>query len=135
MKIQDCVKIMETVGWLVRKSSPDLILLVKMFNKRPIEIRLDRAENGKFHLTFPSYIFSSTISHFSPVESEYRFCRNKTLLMPLVRNLGRTGLWKFLNNPYIIKVNGGHPKADKKKLSEDLEDLYSFKVLERKTNG
>jgi len=67
--------------WLPEKSGNDEIRLSREVNGKVVTLRLIRSGKEKYHLVFPSYLFNSKISHFSPADEEYRFCRNKTVLI------------------------------------------------------
>jgi len=113
--------------WLVRENSTG-IQLVRNINGKPVMVNLRKEPgNKKYHLIFPSYIFQSSISHFSPSENEFRFCRNKKILISLVKILKKSAAWNLINNKDFIAINSANRKSNKDRIRKELEDLYALK--------
>jgi len=111
--------------WLPEKAGKDEIRLAREVNGKVVTLRLIRAGKEKYHLVFPSYLFNSKISHFSPADDEYRFCRNKTVLMSLLKMLRRSLLWNYISNRDFLVVNDHNEKSSKSKLRKELQEALS----------
>lgn len=111
--------------WLVREVSGG-IELVRNISGKAVTVTLRSNGHGQYDLVFPSYIFQSTISHFSPSRAEVRFCRNKQLLFSLIKVLKRSAAWKFISNKEFMVVNDQNPKSNKKDLKSQLKNLYNL---------
>lgn len=112
-------------SWLVRKVSGE-IRLARQFGKKAITVRLRRTANGLFELLFPSYLFSSGVSHFTSVVDEIRFCRNKQVLRSLVRFLQRVEMWDQIENQNFIQINEHNKRAKRNLLIRELEELIGM---------
>jgi hypothetical protein len=119
-------KLRKEKKWLVREVGRD-IELIRMLSGKPIVISLRRQTGKKkFQLEFPSYIFHSTISHFSPAVDEVRFCRNKALLKSLVKTLKRSAVWRMVDNQQFMVLNADNPRSDKRSVKKQLKELYDY---------
>lgn len=103
------------------------IVVVKKGVGSPVTVILSPEGKNKYELKFPTYIFVSRISHFSPKEEEHRYCRNKTVLISIIRDLKRAQIWPKIINRDFLKVNDLNRKASKKDREETLQGLLSIK--------
>jgi hypothetical protein len=97
--------------------------MTKEFHNRPITIRLEKRKADEYHLVFPSYVFISSISHFTSTEDEMRYCRNKVLLLNVLRTLKETGAWTYIVNKQFVKVNNYNENSNKEELQEMLKGI------------
>ena len=108
--------------WLLEKVSRDEIRLARTINGRPVTIRLLKI-GDKYRVVFPSYIFQSRISHFAPMEEELRNCRNRAILISLIKLLRRSAIWEYVINQDFMTVNRYNEKSNKRKLRKELREL------------
>ncbi len=111
--------------WLINEDQDGNVVMTKEFYGRPVKIRLVKIASKEYHLIFPSYIFRSKISHFTSVENEMRFCRNKVLLFQVLRTLKHTGASQYIQNKQWLKINGDNEDADKNELKEELHNFIT----------
>jgi len=116
--------------WLLDQVSQNEISLVKSMGGKVITIRLLRTGNNKYKVIFPSYIFHSQISHFAPKEDEHRNCRNKVLLMSLIKVLKRSLIWDYVDNQDFLTINDHNKKANKSKLQKELSLVIGKEISE-----
>jgi hypothetical protein len=109
--------------WLLEKASKDDISLVKSIGGRVVTIRLSRIDKDKYKVIFPSYIFTSKVSHFAPTENEYRNCRNRNIILSLVKLLKRTQIWNNIENKDFFTINEENEKSNKSQLRKELTEL------------
>lgn len=106
--------------WLVEEKAKRKIELTRTVGDRVVTVELTPGTTaGKVHLSFPSYLFQSKISHWAPTEEETRLTRNKNVLISLVKTLRRSAVWKFVENKDFIQVNPFF-KGKKAKIKEEL---------------
>jgi len=111
--------------WLVEKvSKKKEVKLNRLANGKVVSIRLVPSLNNKYRIIFPSYLFFSKISHFSPVDNEYRNCRNKAILKSLVKLLKRSSIWDYIENKDFLTINDHNKRSDKENLKKELKELY-----------
>lgn len=106
--------------WLVGEKVSK-IELTRTVSNRVVTVELTPGITaGKIHLSFPSYLFQSRISHFAPKGgSETRLTRNKGILSSLVKMLRHSAVWEFVENKDFIEVNPFF-KGKKVKIREEL---------------
>lgn len=105
--------------WLVGEKATK-IELSRTVGDRVVTVELTPGTvQGKVHLSFPSYLFQSKISHWSPTEDEIRLTRSKSILTSLVKTLRRSIVWDFVENKDFIKVNP-YFRGKKTKIKEEL---------------
>jgi len=109
--------------WLVRNIGSDIELVRTIYGRPTVVLLRNIPGSQKYSLEFPSYIFQSTISHFSPATDEIRLCRNKSLLISLIRMLHRTAIWNFIDNQDFMVINDHNPRSNKNKLRRQLNNL------------
>ena len=122
--LQDLMK--SRRGWVVCQRGQD-IQMVRNLSGRAVIINL-RKQKGrkKYILEFPSYIFESKISHWGPSQDEVRMCRNKNMMISLVRALKRTAAWNIIDNQHFLTINTSNPYSNKIEVRKQLKDLYNY---------
>lgn len=105
--------------WLVGEKATK-IELTRTVGDRVVTVELTPGTTaGKVHLSFPSYLFQSRISHWAPKEEEVRLTRNKSILTSLVKTLRRSAAWKVIENKDFVQVNP-YFRGKKVKIKEEL---------------
>ena len=112
--------------WIVRPRSAGNIELIKTCYGKPIFITLRNMNGGKYQLEFPSYIFNSAVSHLKPSIDELRFCRNKVMLLGLIKALKRTRVWELVINKDFVVINDKNKKSDKDQIRAELKKVIKY---------
>jgi hypothetical protein len=110
-------------------SSSKGIQIIKKGVGRPVTVLLEPEGRDAYNLKFPTYTFTSAVSHFSPKEEERRFCRNKMVLFQIIKDLKKVELWDKIKNKDFLIVNPNNKNMAKKKstLQETLDSILNPK--------
>lgn len=76
-----------------------------------------------FEMQIPDNEYFSSISHFEYDRAERRHVRDKVVIIMLIKDLKRSGLWEKISNKDLIVVNDRNKKSDKSKLRSLLDSL------------
>ena len=113
----------------ILKKPEGVLYLKKLVNGLDISVLLKPTVNtDTYFLSFPTYVFESKVSHFSPGYEENRFCRRKDVLVRVIRIFQRIDIWKCITNKKeLLKVNSNNKRSNKKELNAFLKSLLSEK--------
>ena len=126
MTITDSLANVKKEGKYIIQKEGGGFSLSRKYCGKDIEIKLTPLEVVKnrkiYKVIFPTYLFTSRISHFAPVDEEKRLCRNKSLLLSFMKMANRTGLIKFIDRNFIT-VNEDNKRSNKRELWKILKNL------------
>jgi len=109
-------------GWFVTEDSSG-IKLIKAYGNNLVVVRLLQAKSDLI-ISFPTYEFKPTLSHYGSNKPEQRGKYQKSILLHIIRLLKRHNLWEFILNKDFIQVNKFNEKLTKSKKNE-LNDLLN----------
>lgn len=98
------------------------VWLIKMVGGRPVTVVLKYLDEG-YWLEPPSHEYQCSYSHFDYTEPETRYTRRKTVIIQLVAQLKKTGLWKFIVNKNFFEPNKANKKIDKELISSQFNEM------------
>lgn len=101
-----------TNAWQIHTES-DLVHAVRRHNGQLVTVEFSQGTSGKWTVRFPRYSFKSKLSHFCPAEADIRMYNNKSVIVSLVSQLKRSGLWSEIENQKFFVVNLNNAKSDK----------------------
>lgn len=131
MESDKILSLIRAERWLARKAGRT-IEISRIFCGKPVTVQLILSSNNGIRVVFPSYLFNSSISFFTPTEPETRFCRNKQLLKSLIRALKKSALWKYVENKDFIQINRFNKIASKTKVRKEFDSMMNprLKIVE-----
>jgi len=109
--------------WTIHSNTPRGVFIFREYGGRAVTVKLLLRKGGKWEIEFPTYLFSSGISHFRAAVEEHRFCQNKQFLFSFVRMMQKIGAWKDIVNKGFIVVNEANARANKMDRKSILKDI------------
>lgn len=92
--------------------------------KQQYKFKMKKTRKHHLKVVPPGKAFRGVTSHFDYVGvEEHRYCRNKSLIVKIVRSLKKADLWQHIENPDFFVANEFNARMDKKKVLEEREVL------------
>jgi Cft2 family RNA processing exonuclease len=112
--------------WIVMPVGQKEITMHRKVGNHHISVRLEEVGDRTFRINPAGYTYQSSCSHYTYVEKETRWSRNKNMFWAILNSLKNSRAIDYISNlDEFIVINRNCKKSNKRRLAEDLKNLTS----------